>query len=78
MNVESTFRLAPFRLPGSTLPSPKRGGGRIGVQYNVALESRSNGGMRIEQNFVLRGIEKSWVGFRIPDVLKYSLDLNYV
>ena len=44
--------------------SPNRGGGRIvgGSKLNMGIAAKRQ---QIEQNFVLRGIGKSWVGFRL-------------
>ena len=56
-NVGSGFRLVPF---STHLTSIALNGGRIdGPQIDIEIMAKR---WQIEQNFVLRGIGKSWVG----------------
>ena len=53
-----------FRPPRSTL-TPQMGGRIGGSKLDIGIAAKRR---QIEQNFVLRGIGKSWVGFRLAQL----------
>ena len=67
------FRLVPFSTAGPPYPAPapKLEWGRIGgSKLDIGMVAKRR---QMEQTFVLTGIGKSWVGFRLVQISTRTL-----